>query len=391
MSRKQTVLLSITLVTLLAGAIYVAAARRRAVAVEKPPPTREDQAVAFTGSRIAAQPEDSEAYRMYAAALVKRAEATGDAADYDRAWQQLELAEKYDPGSLRLIQARAMLSISRHHFGQGQTIAEQGLSVQPDNADLLGLAGDGALESGKLDAADKYYRKLVEVAARTPSAWARLSHLEEVRGNLEEAIKLMEKSINASYPKPIALSSFAWSRAIIGEMEAKRANLDEARRQYKWGLFKYANHPLALEFLADLDQWQGKLDEAEAGYRTLLALKPDPKYKTSLADLLERRGKKEEAARLRDEAYRFYQWSVGTGNEGYLRPLATLEYKAGHYQAAAELAKRDLDLRPTFESRTLYASILQTAKDAGQTLAGFAPLAPRDVPDAPASPVISTR
>ncbi|MGB8510608.1 MAG: tetratricopeptide repeat protein [Pyrinomonadaceae bacterium] len=390
MSRKQTVLLGITFVALLVGAIYVVAARRHAVAVAKPPATRQDEAVAFTEARIAAQPDDSEAYRLHAAALVMRAEATGDGADYDRAWQQLERAEKYDPGSLRLIQARAVLSMSRHHFGQAQTIAEQGLSVQPTNADLLGLAGDGALESGNLDAADKYYSKLVEVASRTPSSWARLAHLAEVRGDLEEAVKLMEKSIDASYPKPLSSSGFAWSRAIVGEIEAKRGRLDEARRQYRWALVKYANHPLAVEFLADLDQWQGKLDEAEAGYRKLLALKPDPKYKASLADLLERRGQKEEAARLRDEAFRFYQWSVGTGNEGYLRPLATMELKAGRYQSAAELAMRDLALRPTPESRALYAGILQTAREAGQPLAGFAALAPRDVPAA--SPVaISSR
>lgn len=375
MKRKQTALLIIAFITLLAGAAYVVASRRDATqAVTTPPWTREDQLVAVAEERVATRPDDAEAYRTLAAAFVVRAETTGDGADYDRAWQQLERAEQYDRGSLRLMQARAILLMSRHRFGQAQAMAEQGLRVQPTNTDLLGLAGDGALESGKLDAADMYYHKLVEVAPRTPSAWARLSHLFEVRGDLEQAVKLMEKSIDASYPKPLAASGFAWSRAIIGEIEAKRGRLDEARRQYKWALFKYANHPLALEFLADLDQWQGNLDAAEAGYRKLLALKPDPKYKTSLADLLERRGRTEEATRLRDEALSFYRWSVGTGNEGYLRPLATMELAAGRYQSAVELAARDLALRPTAESRALYTSVLRAAEAASRPVQGYAPL-----------------
>lgn len=372
MNRKQSVLLVISIVTLLVG-VGVASRRHKSPAVTAPK-TQEDQLIAVAEARVAAQPDDAESYRILAAALVLRAEKNGDGADYDRAWQQLESAEQYDRGSLRLIQARSVLLMSRHRFGQAQAVAEQGLRVQPTNPEFLGLAGDGALESGNLDAADSFYKKLIEVTPRKPSSWARLSHLFEVRGDLEQGIKLMEKSIDASYPKPLAASGLAWSRAIIGEMEAKRGRLDEARRQYKWALYKYANHPLALEFLSDLDQWQGNLDAAEAGYRKLLELKPDPKYKTSLADLLERRGHKEEAARLRDEALSFYRWSVSTGNEGYLRPLATMELSAGRYQAAAELAARDLALRPTIESRALYNNILRTAEAAAHPVQGFKPL-----------------
>lgn len=376
MKRKRAAFLAILIVALLTGAMYVVASlREKSEAASAAVPTPlEDQKVTFHEARVAAQPDDSEAYRKLAAALVVRAEASGNGADYDRAWQQLELAEGFAPGSQQLIQTRATLLLSRHRFGQAQSTAEQGLRVNPENADLLGLAGDGALESGDFNAAEKYYRKLSEVAPRLASTWAKLSHLAEMRGDFEQAAKLMEKSINASYPKPLSLDAFARARSILGEIEAKRGRLDEARRQYKWALYKQPNHPLAVEFLADLDQWQGNLAEAENAYRKLLAGKPNPKYKTSLAALLERTGQKEEAARLRDEARRFYEWSVSTGNEGYLRPLATMKLAAGQYQAAAELATRDIALRPTPESRALYAGILRAAQEAGKPVTGLAPL-----------------
>ena len=366
MNRKRILITSAVLVMLLGGIIYFAALRR--TSANKTPLTRFDQKILFLESRAAAHSDDSEAYRMLASGLIQRAEATGDAADYNRAIEEIDKADKLDPDSLRLIQARAVILFSRHRFQETKNIAEKGLQRDPDNADLLGLAGDGALESGDLDTAEKHYQHLIETSPKLTGAWARMSHLEEVRGNLEEASRLMEKSINANYPKPLGNTGIAWTRSILGEIEAKRGNLDEARRQYNWALDKIPDYPLALEFLADLEQWQGHPDAAEQIYRKLLSNKADPKWQASLATLLEKRGAKDEAAQLRTEARKFYEQTVAGGNEGYLRPLATLELAEHHYQRAAELAARDLVLRPTTESRAIYANILKAANDAGQPL-----------------------
>ena len=366
MNKKRILIMSVVLVMLLGGTVYFAAMRR--ASATKTPLTRFDQNVLFLESRVNEFPEDSETYRMLASGLVKRAEATGNAADYNRAIEEIDKADKLDPDSLRLLQARAVTLFSRHHFQEAEVVAEKGLQRDPDNADLLGLAGDGALESGNLSTAEKHYQHLIETSPKLSGAWARLSHLEEVRGNLAEASRLMEKSLDANYPKPLGLTGIAWTRSILGEIEAKRGNLDEARRQYNWALNKVSDYPLALEFLADLEQWQGHPDAAEQIYRKLLSTKADPKWQASLATLLEKRGVKDEAAQLRAEARKFYEQTVAGGNEGYLRSLATLELDEHHYQRAAELAARDLALRPTTESRAIYANILKAANDAGQPL-----------------------
>lgn len=366
MKKKRILITSVVMVMLLGGIVCFVALQR--TSANKTPLTRFDQNILFLESRVATHTDDSEAYRMLASGLVQRAEATGNAADYDRAVEEIDKADKLDPDSLRLLQARAITLFSRHRFQEAKSIAEKGLQRDPDNADLLGLAGDGALESGDLATAEKHYQHLVETSPKLTGAWARMSHLEEVRGNLDEAARLMEKSIDAGYPKPIGPAGVAWTRSILGEIQAKRGNLDEARRQYNWALNKVPDYPLALEFLADLEQWQGHPDEAEEIYRKLLSTKADPKWQASLATLLEKRGEKDEAADLRAEARKFYEQSVAGGNEGYLRPLATLELDEHHYQRAAELAARDLALRPTTESRAIYANILKAANDAGQPL-----------------------
>ncbi|MGH9946709.1 MAG: tetratricopeptide repeat protein [Pyrinomonadaceae bacterium] len=365
MNKKRIVILSV-IIALLGCTGYIAATMW--LTARGTASTQLDKNITFLESRVKAFPDDSETYRMLASGLVQRAEATGNAADYDRAMAEIDKADELDPNSLRLTQARAITLFSRHHFQETKAVAEKGLERDPDNADLLGLAGDGALESGDLATAEKHYQHLVETSPKLTGAWARLSHLEEVRGNFAKASELMEKSINAGYPKPLGPAGVAWARSILGEIEAKRGNLDEARRQYNWALAKVPDYPLALEFLADLEQWQGHPDKAEEIYRNLLSKKADPKWQVSLATLLEKRGVKGEAAELRAEARKFYEQTVASGNDGYLRSLATLELDEHNYQRAAELAARDMALRPTAESRAIYANIIKAANDAGQPL-----------------------
>src|SRR5258706_5519339 len=90
-------------------------------------PRREDQTIAFHEARAAARPDDADAWRMLAGAYVQRAVVTGDGADYDRGWKMLDKAEALSPGDIRVLQARADLLLSRHHFQEAREMAEKGL------------------------------------------------------------------------------------------------------------------------------------------------------------------------------------------------------------------------------------------------------------------------
>lgn len=324
-----------------------------------------NERIAFFEWRVAVQDDGSESHRKLAVALVARAAFTGDAADYDRGWKELDRADALSPHDRRVLQAQAALLLARHRFGQARALAEQGLQRAPDDPELLNIAGNGAINTGDLDGAEAIFRKFTSVAPDLLSSWAGLSQVAELRGHFEEASELMQKAVKAGYDKPSPPARIAWAMTILGEIEAKRDRLDLARVQYELALRESPDHPLALEFMADLDQWEGRLAEAEAGYRKVLTLRPEPKVRLNLASLLEREGKKEEAARMQAESLRFYEWAVKGGNEGYLRPLATLDLAAGRYQRAADLAARDLALRPTMESRLLYNSIIKEAAASG--------------------------
>ena len=372
-------IISLALLVSLAGAAYVVAPRKlkdrigtaSISATETPVKAGEtaarsplDEKVNFHESRIANQPKDAQAYRLLAHTLVSRAEATGNPGDYDRAAAELDHADTLEPGDLRTVLFRAKLLLSRHRFAQARMIAEEGLRRNADNTELIAVAGNSALAAGDFAGAEAHYRRLTILAPKSQTTWASMSYLAEMRGDLDEAAALMEKSLDAGYKKDVNAATLAWLHTILGELEAKRGKLDVARAHYTNALKHAPDHRLALEFAADLDAWQGDFQAAEQGYRNLITKQFDPKIQLRLADLLERRGEKDEAARLREESVHFYERVIAGGNEGYLRDLARLDLAAGRLQRAAELAARDVSLRPTMESRMLYASILKKAEAA---------------------------
>src|SRR5712671_2832712 len=161
-----------------------------------PPLQRADQVIAFHENRAASRPDDADAWRMLAGAYVQRAVVTGDGADYDRGWKMLDKADALGPGDVRVLQSRADLLLSRHHFQEARDLAEKGLKQDPKNPDLLAVAGDGALETGNLDAAADYYLRLKAITARL-TTWARLAHVNEMRGNLDEAASLLQQALDA--------------------------------------------------------------------------------------------------------------------------------------------------------------------------------------------------
>ena len=331
---------------------------------ESLPKRREDQVVAFHKARTSARPYDADAWRLLGGAYVQRAVVNGDGRDYDRGWEMLQRAEALDPGDPRILQARAELLLSRHHFQGARDLAEQGLTRDPENAELLAVAGDGALETGDLDAATSYYRRLNAAGLRL-TTWARLAHAAELRGNLDEAAEMLGKALQAGYDSGSLPQARAWCRAVLGEIELHRGNASAAREQYEMGLQESPGHLLVLEHFAELEQSRGNPKRAEDLNRRILAQREDPKAELRLAALLSLRGEDREAAKLRAAALRFYERAVASGNEGYLRPLAVFELAAGHYHRAEELQSRDVALRPNAESRAILQFIQDTAAARG--------------------------
>jgi len=231
MKKSFFILLSLAVLASLAGAAYLfappqikgllrAPAESSRTSSEAPARSLEDQLVHFHESRIANQPKDAEAHRLLAHALLERGKATGDPADFDHAWAELDRSEAIEPHSLRTLTERADLSLFRHRFGLGRALAEEGLQRAPDDIVLLGLAGDGAVEMGDIAAAEAYYRQGSLLDSTAPSIRVKLARSAEMQGKLEEAAVLMQDALDKAYAKRYTKDGLAWIAARCAEIAA---------------------------------------------------------------------------------------------------------------------------------------------------------------------------
>lgn len=336
-----------------------------------------DTDVVVTERKKNGAPSPVERGIQLADAWLARGKITADGADFDRAMDYVNEAAKQAAISQKaeevkaqwpdITAERARVLRARHRFVEARVTAEKGLRDSPDHDLLLGLAGDAAVQSGDLLAGENYLRKLTNAAPRVPSNWIALAYWAEISGDLEQAAELLRQAPNASAPKPLTDERIAYVNTVLADVVSKQGNFAEARRLYDFAMTKAKDYAQARSGLADVEQYAGNDAAAEKLLRGLIESEwPNADYKVKLAGVRERLGDAAEAKSLRREAEIFYEWSVSTGYDGYLRPLATLKLADGDYVAAAKLAARDLELRPNSESRTIYQNVLNQAKAAGK-------------------------
>ena len=372
LSRRAAILAGALFVFAVAAAYFV---YRPGSAIAPPPLnaagharlSKIDLEIGFFVARLSNDQGDAGRVVELAEHWIKRGKLTADGADFDSAMRLLDKAESLVGADVRIPAARAHVLSVRHRFVEARAVAERALVKYPEDERLQELVADSALYAGDMRAGENGFRKLTETEERISIPWIGLAYWAEITGDLEQAIDLLEKSLDAAYPRPLGYERQAYVHSVMGEVRAKQGNLKEARRQYLWALSKQPDYAAARTGLVDVEQYEGKDAEAEKLLRGLIESEsPNADYQLKLADLRERLGDKDEAQRLRKDAETFYAWSVSTGYDGYLRPLATLKLAQGDYKRAAALAARDLEIRPTTESRAIYQNVLARARTAGK-------------------------
>lgn len=311
--------------------------------------------------------------------LIDRGRLTGDGRDFDNAIALLDESEakiatrtRTEDGVMQipeLYTSRAKVLAARHRFVEAIEVANKGLRKYQHFSSLEAIVGECSVQIGDMQAAEAVLRRLVNSEFRIANNYIGLAYWAEVAGDLEQASDLLSRAPEASFPKPLPRLRLAYIYAVHGDVKAKGGKLAEARAFYLASLEQERTTAQAKVGLADLAAYEGKLDEAEKLLREVIDGEwPNAEYQAKLADIREQQGDKVEAKKLRRAAEKYFEWSVGTGFEGYLRPLALLKLKQGEFREAGKYAARDLAIRPNRESRAVYQSIYDQALAAGSPL-----------------------
>ena len=225
-----------------------------------------------------AAPRDVAPRVALASAYLQEARETGDASYYDRADRLLRAALARRPDDHDALVSSASLALSRHDFRAGLALARRARAARPGALDAYPALVDALVELGRFGAAERALQRLVD-AKPALAAYARVSYLRELHGDLDGAVAAMRRAAAAGGP---ARESSASTHALLGGLELQRGRFGAARHAYRAALAIVPGHPGATAGLARLSAATGDLGGAIRRWRALVERLPLPEYVTGL-------------------------------------------------------------------------------------------------------------
>jgi len=206
---------------------------------------------------------------------------------------------------------RAREFVLSSEFARAVPVYEKLVRQSPGAAALWYEYGNAASKSGRLDVADRAWRKALEIAPHNAELAGMVGHHYEALRRPEQARACF---IQAAAADPRGINP----RISLAVLLEKSHRLAEARAAVHECLAIDAHDEQARYFAAVLDRREGKLQEAEGGLRDLIASEPRHPFvryaaRYELAQVLDRTDRFDEAMALLKEAKKLVLALADTG------------------------------------------------------------------------------
>jgi Flp pilus assembly protein TadD len=229
----------------------------------------------------------------------------------------------------------AALEQARAHFDAGEyeqarAAASEGLANQPDDVELLRVAGRAGVELAEADAVDQL-RRVVELAPNDVSGWRDLGDAFATEGNSEEANVAFGKVLELDPADSVALTALGHAAYADGRQQDAVSMLERVADR------EGGNTTAAIN-LVEMYKSFGELDAALDAAKKVAEADPDDALaQLDVAELSLELGRKDEAlaafGRLRTIA------DTPEQQVAALHGMIKVELTAGEIQHALELAR----------------------------------------------------
>ena len=305
-----------------------------------------DEAIKVVQERIEQNPNDAVSYTLLGDLYIRQARETGDVSNYQRAEtalnEALELLPGYSPAGSLLASAY----YAQHKFHKALSLAENVYESNRKNSSARIIVADSYLSLGEYDKAERIYREIGETNT-TASLLARLANLEELRGNSDEALTLIERAAGDALNSGGTKESIAWYLLRVGDIHFNRGELKESGSFYEAALRVFDNYHLALAGLGKVRAAQGKYDQAIDYYQQAISILPQPDFLAELGDIYTLTGQTSEA-------------KIQYNTVEYIGKLAEINQQIYNRQLANFYSNHDMQLE---EALKLALSELEIRKD----------------------------
>jgi tetratricopeptide (TPR) repeat protein len=215
-----------------------------------------------------------------AAAYLQEARESGDPGFYARADGVLRRALARGPANPAELTEAAALAAGRHDFREAERLARRARALAPDALEPLPILVDALVELGRYGEAERTLQRLVDLKPSL-AAYARVSYVRELHGDLRGAIGALNLAISAGGP---VRENVAYLQSLLGGLELGRGRLGAARRAFDAALVAVPDYAPAVAGRARLAARTGDLRGAIERWRRLVARLPLPEYAIALGE-----------------------------------------------------------------------------------------------------------
>ncbi|QKG56919.1 tetratricopeptide repeat protein [Hymenobacter sp. BRD128] len=300
-------------------------------------------------AKLRADPNDQKSRLLLAEAYMQEGRVTGNHPYYDAAAMELlQQVLKADPESFEALCCEASLSLTQHHFSQGLALAQQAQALNPNSGYVYGLLTDANVELGRYNEAVKTADKMNQVRPDL-TAYARVSYLREIFGDMPGAIQAMDMAVKAGYN---GLEQTEWSRVALGHLYEVSGKLPEAESYYQQALALRPNYAYALAGLARVAAARHDYATAIKDLSLARATVKDYAFTDELVDVYRLNHQPEEADKMARESVAMLADAAKQANDneqlGHYtdRELAYAYLKTGELDKALAHAKIEYARRP---------------------------------------------
>jgi tetratricopeptide (TPR) repeat protein len=325
-----------------------------------------DQAIRLFEERARRNPNDFVSLAVLGESQALKAREAHDPGGYARAEDALRQSLRLSPGYTRARTSLAWVLCDRHKFTEGLALASQVYNENPGNLVALATLGDAQLGLGRYSAAEETYQRLL-IQSSEPAALVRMAHLAELKGQTDEALRLLRQAVDAQRKLGDARGA-AWYQVRLGEICFDAGRLDDAEKAYRAVLAELPEDPDATANLGKVLAARGRYEEAIRMLEKAAASAPEPATLAALAQTYRKHG----AAGPAQAALDRFEQAVLRYPE-YRRELAL--YYADHdhqLESALKLAQEELAARPDLYSYDVLAWALHKlgrSEEAAQAMA----------------------
>lgn len=262
-----------------------------------PQRTEADRAIRDLQQRAGDPRHAREALEQLGYRFVARARTANDAGDYVLAEKTAECLEALHPADAGALLLRGHTLHQRHRFAEAEAIARRLVATREYVLDF-GLLGDALMDQGRIPEAAAAYQKMIDLKPFYQS-YTRAAHLRWISGDLDGAIELIQRAIDAAGSRD--RESIAWAYTRLSLYQLQRGRLAAAERATNAALSFQPEYAAALlargRVLLAFDRLAGAVD----ALKRAAALNPLPEYQWALADALRSSGLAHDAQTIENE------------------------------------------------------------------------------------------